>query len=246
MTVDVGMAGALLGMHSWESKRAQDAVKEIQAQAKIALGNKTGVNNPTLKKVLSPNKTAGSGIRKLGNINSGYKSSILEVLKTPQQNTAGRATPGSSYRDVSGIKSTNYNADGPGGRWDVLDIQNFSPTAMTTIPVGNTGKTVTVNAAVADRFKGFLDDLAATGYPLNSVGGYVNRNARGSNRKSNHAYGLAVDVNPSSNPMTGALITDMPDNIRDIAAKYDLVWGGDWNGRTKDTMHFSFPYMGGK
>lgn len=245
MSVDVGMAGALLGMHSWEAKRAEDNVKAIQQQAKIALGNNTGVNNPTLKKIYSPNKTAGSGIRKLGNVNSGYNASIMEILKTPRQNTAARATPPSSYKDVSGVSSTNYNPDGPGGRWDVLDIGNFNPTSLTTIPVGN-GKNITVNAAVADRFAGFLKDLQATGYGIDSIGGHADRNARGSNRPSMHKYGLAIDINPSRNPMTGALITDMPPNIRDIAAKYDLVWGGDWNGRTKDTMHFSFPYQGGK
>jgi hypothetical protein len=74
---------------------------------------------------------------------------------------------------------------------------------------------------------------------------------------SNHAYGLAVDVNPLENPYVGC------GQSRDPATKpyFDRSrhrrgmvrgkvirafrsigwgWGGSWTGNTKDYMHFSF------
>jgi hypothetical protein len=73
---------------------------------------------------------------------------------------------------------------------------------------------------------------------------------------SNHAYGLAVDLNPRENPYVGCGMS------RDKAARSYMDrsrlrkgmvtpavvrafksvgwgWGGDWSGNTKDYMHFS-------
>lgn len=87
-------------------------------------------------------------------------------------------------------------------------------------------------------FKPFLNDLAATGYDVDSLGGYSYRNARGSNRLSEHAYGKAIDINPGSNPMGSNLVTNMPKNVAQLAALHKLIWGGNWKSK-KDAMHFS-------
>ncbi|MEQ1954426.1 M15 family metallopeptidase [Mesorhizobium yinganensis] len=97
-----------------------------------------------------------------------------------------------------------------------------------------------VNAAYADRFQGFINELQASGYQINSLGGYNHRNIAGTNRLSNHAYGNAIDINPLTNPDTGRggrLITDMPPGVSEMAARYGIGWGGDWNSK-KDAMHF--------
>jgi hypothetical protein len=80
---------------------------------------------------------------------------------------------------------------------------------------------------------------------------------KGTGTWSNHAYGLAVDVNPRENPYVGC------GQSRDPAARryrdrskhrkgmvgpravraFSAVgwgWGGAWSGNTKDYMHFSF------
>jgi D-alanyl-D-alanine carboxypeptidase len=78
-----------------------------------------------------------------------------------------------------------------------------------------------------------------------------------SGRWSNHAYGLALDVNPRENPYVGCGRT----RDRTRAAYLDRSrlrrgmvtpavvsafrsigwgWGGDWSGATKDYMHFSW------
>lgn len=109
------------------------------------------------------------------------------------------------------------------------------------------GGGLTLNASVGNRFVGFLKALAATGYKIQSVGTYANRNIAGTGTKSLHAYGLAMDINPSQNPVTyGRPITNLPKGVGRLAAKYGLAWGGAWRGSKKDTMHFSVPYGGRK
>lgn len=77
-----------------------------------------------------------------------------------------------------------------------------------------------------------------------------------SGRWSNHAYGLAIDLNPRENPYVGCgrvrdgrrvayldrtrlrkgMVT--PAVVRAFAA-VGWGWGGAWTGRTRDYMHFS-------
>lgn len=99
------------------------------------------------------------------------------------------------------------------------------------------GKQAWVAAPVQAQFQAFVNDLEATGYNIYSIGGY-NKRRTSSGKWSHHAQGLAIDINPDDNPQGPTLITDMPPNISQIAAKHGLGWGGNWN-RSKDAMHFS-------
>lgn len=73
---------------------------------------------------------------------------------------------------------------------------------------------------------------------------------------SNHAYGLAVDINPVENPYVGCGMSRDPkaQSYRDRSrhrpgmvtrrvikafASIGWEWGGSWAGDTKDYMHFS-------
>jgi hypothetical protein len=73
---------------------------------------------------------------------------------------------------------------------------------------------------------------------------------------SEHAYGLAVDVNPIENPYVGCGRTRERASLRylnrsrlrrgmvttRVVADFRSVgwgWGGSWAGSTKDYMHFS-------
>jgi hypothetical protein len=109
------------------------------------------------------------------------------------------------------------------------------------------GHTLQVNKSVAPNVRAFLKALKRTGYNINSIGGYANRNIAGSSTKSLHSYGLAFDINPSANPVTyGRRKTNLPRGIGRLARRYGMEWGGNWNGSKKDTMHFSFPHFGTK
>lgn len=107
---------------------------------------------------------------------------------------------------------------------------------------------LTLNRSVANRFIGFLGALWAQGYRPKSIGSFSDRNIAGTNVKSLHAYGLAIDIDPSKNPVTwnGQIITALPPGVGALAARYGLVWGGNWHGSKRDTMHFSVPYGGRK
>lgn len=103
----------------------------------------------------------------------------------------------------------------------------------------NNGMTVQVHKAAADAFKGFLNDLVGTGYKIKSLGGFNVRNKVNGKGLSEHAFGNAIDINPAQNPYGKNLITDMPSNIRELANKWNLSWGGDWKS-VKDAMHFEW------
>ncbi len=74
---------------------------------------------------------------------------------------------------------------------------------------------------------------------------------------SNHAYGLAVDVNPVENPYVGCGMSRDPlaqsyrdrsnhrpgrvtSNVIRAFGSIGWGWGGSWSGSTKDYMHFSW------
>lgn len=63
---------------------------------------------------------------------------------------------------------------------------------------------------------------------------YLNRDVRGGEGKSNHAYGIAIDINALTNILGTA--GDMPEEVVRQWKIEGGEWGGDW-GRP-DPMHF--------
>lgn len=107
----------------------------------------------------------------------------------------------------------------------------------------NGGVRFTVASSAAPQFQGLINDLEARGYKLDQAtsGGYNPRPIAGTNEWSKHAYGTAIDVNWSKNPQGGTGSDIPPDLARELAQKYNLTWGGDWSGKTRDPMHFEIP-----
>lgn len=138
----------------------------------------------------------------------------------------------------------NFQVPSGSGRWNDPTPVNLGAGLKTVnSPYGK----ITVNATAADNFVGFLRALNRTGYKVTSLGSYANRNIAGTNTRSLHSYGLAIDLNPNQNPVTyGKVITNLPKGIGRLAAKYGVAWGGAWNGSKKDPMHFSIPAYGTK
>lgn len=151
------------------------------------------------------------------------------------------------------VNTTTYNpkirqvpGGNPGGPSSPpVHAGKFNPHAK-LVTVSSHGIRFTVNSTVANRFTGFLNALWKTGYHFSSVGGYANRNIAGTSTKSLHSLGLAIDVDPSRNPVfyngVGGHYA-LPPNVGALAAKYGLAWGGSWHHK-KDYMHFSVPYGG--
>jgi hypothetical protein len=87
---------------------------------------------------------------------------------------------------------------------------------------------------------------ANTGYKINSVSTYAWRNMRGAGAPSGvlswHSFGIAMDINPATNPYTTANTHDIPQAIINIFKANGFGWGGDWSP-AHDWMHFQ--YQGG-
>lgn len=76
-------------------------------------------------------------------------------------------------------------------------------------------------------------------------GGYNPRKVRGSATKwSNHAFGCAIDINATENPL-GATKGNMPQEAIDAFCRQGGMWGG-WYGGRQDWMHFEFVDNGGR
>ncbi|MDZ5448633.1 M15 family metallopeptidase [Labrys sedimenti] len=136
-----------------------------------------------------------------------------------------------------------------GSRFNYANVQNMGDPRSpgwgqnNLVPVQAGGQTWQVNKQAASAFQGFLGDLAAAGYPLKSSGGFNYRNVRGGSELSQHAFGTAIDIDAENNAM-GSTKTNLPPNVRELAAKWGLVWGMDIKGRP-DPMHFEWAGPGG-
>lgn len=106
------------------------------------------------------------------------------------------------------------------------------------------GLALPVNRDIAELVAHLCDKTEARGYNLipGQCWGYAPRKIRGSKSWSNHAWGLAVDINAPSNPLTtnGQVITNMPAWLPKLWESYGFGWGGGWSGKRKDPMHFEF------
>jgi len=74
---------------------------------------------------------------------------------------------------------------------------------------------------------------------LTSFGGcFAFRPQRTGTKLSAHAWGIAIDLNPETNAQ--GTIGNMDARVVRVFRDAGFEWGGDWQGKTKDTMHFQF------
>jgi hypothetical protein len=123
-------------------------------------------------------------------------------------------------------------------------------------PVDFLGRKVKVHARaraafvrVEERLRGLLrarQSLRSQLFPIG--GGYVDRPIAGTNRKSAHAYGIAIDINPSRSAYwrwrksvggksVPANVLPDPAIVEAFEAE-GFIWGGRWYHF--DTMHFEY------
>ena len=131
--------------------------------------------------------------------------------------------------------------------------------AANTVTVGGLrAGTLQTHVSVRALFEGFLDEVSAKGYRVRDGSGYSFRCTSGNGGwscpsgnpadLSNHAWGLAIDINAGANPIRsyssidGAtacmtpIQTDMPQWVIETAEKWGLYWGGyGWNAGCQST-----------
>jgi hypothetical protein len=128
--------------------------------------------------------------------------------------------------------------------WGDPDSAGYRQNHIVGVTAG--GVTVYVRREIAGLVRGLLSELVQRGYRLDQRQddwGYNNRDIRGRpGVKSNHAWGLAIDINSATNPMTedGRVHTDMPGWFREVAHKWGFFWGADYSGSRRDPMHVEF------
>lgn len=106
------------------------------------------------------------------------------------------------------------------------------------------GKSVQVHKLVASCLQAVANEIKASNinYTVRSIGGFrIVGGAGGAKLEDGyHYYGVAVDINPDTNPYTsGTAPHDMPQAYVDIFHRHGWSWGGNWRS-VKDYMHFEF------
>ncbi|QIG69084.1 tail tape measure protein [Rhizobium phage RHph_N1_15] len=235
-----------LGDNSPAMQALQDAIKGLTVQGRVTdalatsidktFGNTAADKITTLNDVLSRTLGLVSGIgTSVNGINfNGFSAGVASLgvgaMKGPLNGMMGVPTSGANLMS----KNMDIFGDPRSAGWKENNITSI---------MADNGMTVQVHKAAAEAFKGFLNELIKSGYDIKSLGGYNLRNKVSGNGLSEHAFGNAIDINPGSNPYGKSLVTDMPANIRELAAKYGLSWGGDWKS-VKDAMHFEWKGTG--
>ena len=164
---------------------------------------------------------------------------------TGQPNNSGATTvpaPGTAGGTGGSAGVTPPPPRGPVGE----PIPTESGGNLSTITTSIRGLQTQVATALAENLQGLINELEQDyGYEIRSIGGYVDRYIRGTTRKSWHASGIAIDINPYPDNADGrVLTTNLPNppngsEMVALAAKYGLGWGGAWTGGYFDAMHFS-------
>src|SRR3990172_1571966 len=121
----------------------------------------------------------------------------------------------------------------------------FGPPGSRLVSYNLFGHEILIHELVApylDHVQKEVND-AKTGYNFTNVTSYNYRSKISGGGRSLHSWGIAVDLNPETNPYQtgnyGPPQTDIPGQIIDIFKKYGFAWGGDWPGE-RDAMHFEW------
>jgi hypothetical protein len=113
---------------------------------------------------------------------------------------------------------------------------------MVRLEVGGVTVPQGVHRAIGPLVAHLMAETMARGYKLvpGWCWGYACRPIGGTNRASNHSWGLAVDLNAPRNPLHPTrLTTDMPLWMPDLWRAWSFDWGGGWT-KPKDAMHYEF------
>ena len=205
---------------------------------------------------------------------SGNVAGCLLALNYDPAGSGWGAPPAPGIGDGWVWKGNTYNGSPALASWESTYITE-NKTKVGPVAPG----VLDTHIGVWPLFEGFIAEIATNGYKITpyDVGGYTFRCTGGSNPNgwkcdgdvadlSNHAWGLAVDMNSAANPAdrtyapapgsTNAcatpMTTDIPRWVVQTAEKWGLYWGGyGWNSGctspdtqrasvVRDPPHFEF------
>ena len=171
---------------------------------------------------------------------------LLASFKSPTESGWG-APPAPGVGDGWVWKGNTYNGSPALASWEATYLTDNK------VKVGPVAPGVLdTHVGIAPLFEAFIAEIFANGYKVSSydIGGYTFRCTGGSNPNgwrcdgdvgdlSNHAWGLAVDMNSATNPADTGYVrvdgvtacatpmrTDIPRWVVQTAEKWGLYWGG--------------------
>ena len=214
LTASAGASGSSSGASAVPSVGGQSATGASAAAAPSATGASAAAA-PSATGASSGGGSLASGLASMTPANQTATSSSSSTT------TSGGGAQAGAVPEVTG---TPQQAKGVEGGLKTIKTKS--------------GKSAQVAARYAGKFQGFINDLEATGYKIKDLGGYAYRaNANNPNKLSYHSRGMAIDINPASNPNRSTK-TDLPPQTGELAKKWGLGWGMNWKS-VKDPMHFS-------
>lgn len=146
---------------------------------------------------------------------------------------AGTGGPTTGNSKLSNAKLRELWAPKCAGPWGRVQLHGGRITAQ-------------VRASIVDATNALNSKLVKYNYQVveSGSGAFNCRNIAGTNTPSLHSFGIAIDINPTRNPYTSSLTTDMPSAmvneilaLRTNSGAQVWNWGGNWSKR-KDAMHF--------
>lgn len=242
-----------------EIAKPAETYKSVLSPSTPPVDNTVRIPPVTQMTIETPRGTYNSVLPAMAGAAPDAKTRTIKGYLTRNDNVAPAAAPvgsipstpafneyHSSIRGKANFFSSGRNKPPPGNpasaEWQSANLARFE------VPlVDGRMQGVRVYGPAAQAFEGFLTELQASGYPIYNIGSQVARAKRDGGGPSEHSYGTAIDINGEKAPgeagprnaFDNRLITDLPSNISQMAAKYGLSWGGDWRGK-KDAMHFEY------
>jgi len=107
--------------------------------------------------------------------------------------------------------------------------------------VGTRVNQMTCHKRMAEVFREVFQRVQAEGIEdkIRTFGGCFSfRPQRAASKLSTHAWGIAIDLNPGSNAQGTA--GDMDAGVVELFRAAGFEWGGEWEGKRRDAMHFQF------
>ena len=110
-------------------------------------------------------------------------------------------------------------------------------TPIVTLRRGD-GLAIGIHPAIAQLAAMLIDLTELMGYDVRpgDTWGYNCRKIRGTKVSSYHAWGLAIDINATTNGRGGS--GDIPADVVSLWTQHGFGWGGHWHNT--DPMHFEF------